>query len=457
MAQFSSSGSRSGGANKRFSSSKPSGSSRFSGSSRSTSSASSSRTSSGPSRFGDSPKPSFSGRSRNSSRPSFGSSSTPFRRGKPQAKKRRFSETIDPAMFIKKAAESAPVVPPVITHKFADFKFVSEINENLSRKKFVSPTPIQDRAIPVVMEGKDIIGLANTGTGKTGAFLLPLIHKVFNNRSQKVLIVAPTRELAVQIDNDFRVFSSGMRMHSAVVVGGTSMHKQIFNLKRDPNFIIGTPGRLQDLVARKNIRLGTFNNVVLDEVDRMLDMGFIEPIKEMLSQLPAQRQTLFFSATLPPRISMLTSQFLTDPVTIEIRSGVTSDSIEQDVIRVKDKTQKFQELQNLLKNPALSKVLIFSETKRDVERLTQDLILKGFKADSIHGDKRQMQRQRALTLFRDNRVRILVATDVAARGLDIKDITHVINYTIPNTHDDYVHRIGRTGRGTSKGIALTFI
>ncbi|MEK7103138.1 MAG: DEAD/DEAH box helicase, partial [Patescibacteria group bacterium] len=181
------------------------------------------------------------------------------------------------------------------------------------------------------------------------------------------------------------------------------------------------------------------------------------PIKEMLSQLPEQRQTLFFSATLPPRISLLTSQFLKDPVTIEIRSGVTADSIEQDVIRVKDKTQKFQELQNLLKKPELSKVLIFSETKRDVERLTQDLILKGFKADSIHGDKRQMQRQRALGLFRDNRIKILVATDVAARGLDIKDITHVINYTIPNTHDDYVHRIGRTGRGTSKGIALTFI
>ncbi|MDP2656299.1 MAG: DEAD/DEAH box helicase [bacterium] len=464
MAQYQSSRSSGRGTStKRFSS----GSSHFgtrSGSKSSATTSSASFSSSGAKTSYGGSKPSYGSNSggkpfvggRSSSRPSFGAFGG-SRRRKPAVKKKKFGDYIDPALFIKKASTSTPIVPVVITHAFADFGLCKELNQNLARKRFTIPTPVQDHGIPVVMEGKDIIGLANTGTGKTGAFLLPLIHKVFKDPSQRVLIVAPTRELAVQIDDDFRSFSYGMRIFSAVCVGGTSMHKQIFNLKRNPHFLIGTPGRLKDLATRKCVQFSTFNNVVLDEVDRMLDMGFIEPITEMLAQLPKVRQTLFFSATLPPRIGALTSQFLSDPTTIEIRSGVTADSVDQDVIRVKDKSMKFEELKKLLKQPELSKVLIFSETKRDVERLSRDLQAQGFKADSIHGDKKQQQRQRALGLFRDNRVKILVATDVAARGLDIKDITHVINYTIPNTHNDYIHRIGRTGRGSSKGIALTFV
>ena len=235
------------------------------------------------------------------------------------------------------------------------------------------------------------------------------------------------------------------------------MFAQVSALRRHPSFVIGTPGRLKDLATRKMFDLSFFNNVVLDEVDRMLDMGFIADIKHIVNSTNPKRQSLFFSATMPPKIKELASQFLREPITIEIRSGVTADNVEQDVIRVKDKTLKFQELKNLLITPGLDKVLIFAETKHGVERLAKDLIRDGFKAESIHGDKRQSQRQRALTLFRSNQIKVLVATDVAARGLDIKDITHVINYTIPQTHSDYIHRIGRTGRGDKKGKAFTFI
>ena len=227
---------------------------------------------------------------------------------------------------------------------------------------------------------------------------------------------------------------------------------------RHPNFIIGTPGRLKDLSERKNINFSEFNNIVLDEVDRMLDMGFVDEIKRVMAALPTDRQTLFFSATMPDKIKDLVTKFLSNPVTININSGTTASNVEQDVVRVHgDKSVKFNQLSELLRKPELKKVLLFSETKRDVERLTGDLIREGFKAESIHGNKKQNQRVRALTAFRHNEVTILVATDVAARGLDIKDITHVINYTVPQTYDDYIHRIGRTGREGKKGVALTFV
>ena len=235
------------------------------------------------------------------------------------------------------------------------------------------------------------------------------------------------------------------------------MGRQISSLRRNPSFVIGTPGRLKDLCGRGLINLSTFNNVVLDEVDRMLDMGFVDEIRKFLDQLPKERQSLFFSATIPPKIRDLVSSFAKDPVTISVSNGQTVDSVEQDVVKIQHRGAKFDTLTNLLTDPKLSKVLIFSETKRDVEKLTIDLTRGGFKAESIHGDKRQGQRARALNSFKNNQVDILVATDVAARGLDIKDVTHVINYTIPKTYDDYIHRIGRTGRGDKSGKALTFI
>ena len=392
-----------------------------------------------------------SSRDNNSSRPSnFRRPSQPARRGG------RFAERIDQSLFVKKAV-SLKENPVKIDHAFADFSFCPEIKANLKHKLYVTPTPIQDQGMSHILAGKDLIGLANTGTGKTAAFLLPLIDKVFKNKNEKVLIVTPTRELALQIDNEFRQFAWNMKIFSAACVGGAPIYKQINNLKRNPNFIIGTPGRLKDLCDRRLIQLETFQNVVLDEVDRMLDMGFIDDIKYLLKQLPETRQSLFFSATMPPKIRDLVGQFTKEPVVIEVKTGNTAQNVDQDVVRIRDRTMKFHQLKELLRDDDLTKVLIFIETKAEVEKLTTNLVKDGFSADSIHGDKKQNQRQRALQSFRNNDVTILVATDVAARGLDIKDISHVINYTVPQTYDDYVHRIGRTGRGDKKGCALTFV
>jgi len=239
-------------------------------------------------------------------------------------------------------------------------------------------------------------------------------------------------------------------------VGGSPIFRQITDIRRNPNFIIGTPGRLKDLKDRKVIDFSIFQNIILDEIDRMLDMGFAPEIKKILADMPKQRQSLFFSATLPPKIRELSQQFLTDPLTVRVYSGETAENIEQDIVRFSRNT-KFDKLKDLLITRDLKKVLIFSETKRDVEKLTENLTRDGFKVDSIHGDKRQSQRQKALLKFKENHVQILVATDVAARGLDIKNVTHVINYTVPQTFNDYIHRIGRTGRGNEKGFALTCI
>jgi len=366
-------------------------------------------------------------------------------------------DRIDISKFVWKASEKIEEKEIVIKNKFSDFALVQEIQNNLKAKGFTIPTPIQDQAINHILEGKDLIGLANTGTGKTAAFLLPLINKVYKDRSQKVLIIAPTRELALQIEEEFRRFSWGMKIFSASCVGGAQIYKQISNLRKNPNFVIGTPGRIKDLNARGLINFGTFKNVVLDEVDRMLDMGFIDDISFILGQLPKARQSLFFSATLPIKIKDLVGQFLVSPVTVEVKQGETAKNVDQDVVKFIDKESKFNQLQDLLNQPDLKKVLIFIETKMEVEKVTGDLLACGFKAESIHSNKRQSQRQRALNGFKNNYTNILVATDVAARGLDVKDITHVINYTVPQTYNDYIHRIGRTGRGNCKGNALTFV
>ncbi len=343
-----------------------------------------------------------------------------------------------------------------VKKSFSDFGFCPELNKNLIDRKYNTPTPIQDQSIPHIKNGRDLIGLANTGTGKTAAFLLPLIDKCFSDRSKKVLIIAPTRELAQQINEEFRKFSVQMGLYSAVCVGGMPIYRQIDCLRRRFNFVIGTPGRLKDLKQRGEISFSAFDFVVLDEIDRMLDMGFVDEIKRILNELPQNRQSLFFSATLPEKIKLLVNQFLKDPVLIQVSTGNTSKNVDQDIVRV-SKDQKFNKLKDLLISDELEKVLIFSETKREVEKLTEDLLRDGFRADSIHGDKRQSQRQRALIKFKENHVQILVATDVAARGLDIDNVSHVINYTVPQTYDDYVHRIGRTGRANRKGFALTFV
>jgi len=403
------------------------------------------------------------GRSRNSNFKSNSSSngSRPFsfrsnNRGKSRKETFR-GERIDVSKFIRKSIQPSEAQVVEIKNSFKDFALCKPLQENLKARGYTAPTPIQDQSIKHIIDGRDIIGLANTGTGKTAAFLLPLINKVYLDPSQKVIIITPTRELAFQIEEELRKFSWGMRIFFACCVGGAPIFKQITNLRRNPNFVIGTPGRIKDLIERDFIKLNEFNNVVLDEVDRMLDMGFIGAITEMLKEMPVKRQSLFFSATLPPKIRGFIGQFLDRPITIEVKTGDTAENVDQDVVRFEGEATKFDQLRSLLEAPDFQKVLIFAETKMEVERLTTNLLNNKFKAESIHSNKNQSQRSRTLRQFRTGDINIMVATDVAARGLDIKDVTHVINYTIPQTYNDYIHRIGRTGRGASMGKALTFV
>ncbi len=400
---------------------------------------------------------SFSGRNFGRGRGSSG-----FRRGMPSVPRRGTfgvskSSRINESMFINKASENDHVLDYVAKHKFSDFKIEERLKQNISKKRFDKPMVIQDRAIPEILRGKDLIGLADTGTGKTAAFLIPFIDKILKDRNQKLLIMAPTRELALQINSEFMDLARGLNIYSVAVVGGAEIRKQIYQIRKGINALIGTPGRLKDLANRRAINLNMFQNVVLDEADRMLDMGFIVDIKFLLGQLPKERQTVFFAATLSKEIENLTKNFSKDPVKIETKIRDTSSNVEQNIIKISPSESKIEILGDLLAKKDFKKVLIFARTKIGVENLVGDLRDKGFKADSIHGDRNQASRQRALKSFKEDRVKILVATDVASRGLDIPEVTHVINYDIPNTYDDYIHRIGRTGRVNKKGIALTFI
>ena len=357
---------------------------------------------------------------------------------------------------------STPVQPtsaPIVyspRHTFSDFGFPQQLQENVANRHYPSLTHIQDETIPLLLQGRDVIGLANTGTGKTAAFLLPFITKVAQNRSKKVLIMAPTRELAGQINDEFIKFSSRLGMSSALCIGGVSMHGQIRDLRVNPNFVIGTPGRLRDLAEQRRLIFSSFNTVVLDEVDRMLDMGFIHDMTRILSALPANRQLAFFSATCPPQVQRVMNTFLKNPVTISVKTHAVLDNIAQEVVQTRGKA-KIEVLHDLLIRQGFDKVLVFGRTKWGLEKLSADLSKRGFAVAAIHGNKSQGQRQRSLAQFKTNRVKILLATDVASRGLDIDDVTHVINFDLPETYEDYIHRIGRTGRAHKKGIALTLI
>ncbi len=365
---------------------------------------------------------------------------------------------INPLKFINKATIQADEIPYAPVHKFADFAFGAQLHHNVASKGYGIPSAIQDQAIPYIIEGRDVIGLANTGTGKTAAFLLPIIERQSGIMLRpSVLIMAPTRELAQQIDEQFREFSKGLNLYSTLIVGGVNAERQIRDLKRRPHVIIGTPGRLKDLMQRRVLQLKNMTTLVLDEADRMLDMGFLPDIRQIVGEMPSDRQTLFFSATITPEISALVNAFLKDPVTVSVRTSETAEHVEQDVIEARDKAHKIELLTNMLSNKEYEKVLVFGETKFGVQRLSDHLDNSGISSAAIHGNKNQSQRQRALKQFKDERVRVLVATDVAARGLDIPNVTHVINFDTPQTYEDYVHRIGRTGRAGASGHAHTFI
>jgi len=396
----------------------------------------------------------------------FNNSRPPFKRGGGSPRhggvnKKRFGDRIDFSRFIKKGEQVAEK-PYVSKHTFADFPFDPQLHKNIERAGFANPRPIQDQAIPSVMKGHDVFGMANTGTGKTAAFLLPLIEKISKtkgqNKRETVLIMAPTRELALQIESDFKTLAFGFGMFSVACVGGLPIMKQIREIKMGVSFVIGTPGRIKDLIDKKVLDLSTCHSVVLDEADRMLDMGFRDDMVYIIGKTPKEgRQTLFFSATLSPEIKKLTEQYLKEPIFISVISGETAKNIDQDVIRIRGTAEKLEKLNEVLKKEGSDKVLIFRERKHHVDELTKDLSRMGFKVGCIHGDKRSRERIRTLDLFKTDRINILIATDVAARGLDIPDVTHVINYDVPQTYDTYVHRIGRTGRSGKKGTALTFV
>ena len=400
-------------------------------------------------------RPSFS----SSSRPRFGGGSRSRFGSSSRGKKGGFGGGVKIAhsQYIRKAdpiVESKPYVP---VNKFEDFKINTVLKANILKKGYVNPTPIQDTAIPFLLAGRDVVGIANTGTGKTAAFLIPLLDKILNNPQEKVLVIVPTRELALQINEEFWGFRGNLNLYSVCCVGGMGIYNQISGLRRLHNVVIGTPGRLRDLVDRKAINLAQFKTIVLDEADRMLDMGFVDDMRFVMSKMAPNRQTLLFSATITSEIDKLIKEFLTDPEKISVKTGDTARNVEQNIVRVPKGADKTDHLHELLNQKEFSKVLIFGRTKHGVEKLSRDLIKRGFKAESIHGDKNQSGRQRALKNFKENNSQILVATDVAARGLDIPNVTHVINFDVPATYEDYVHRIGRTGRADKTGIALTFV
>ncbi len=369
---------------------------------------------------------------------------------------RELMEAISAVQLINslKTAETEEVYTP--KNGFSDFELTEQLKANILAKNYTIPTPVQDQAIPAILEGRDVIGIANTGTGKTAAFLIPLVNKIFQNKSEKVFIVAPTRELALQIHEELRFFSKGLGIRTVLCIGGMSLWRQKNELKQSNNFVIGTPGRIRDLIGERSLSLSQFHTVVLDEADRMVDIGFINDIKYFISLLPQNRQSLFFSATISGKVNEILKAFVHNPVTVSVKTQDTAENIDQDVVKV-NRHEKIDKLHDLLTQDGFEKVLVFGRTKWGVQKLTNELVRRGLRAAAIHGNKSQGQRQRVLDQFKRNEISILLATDVASRGLDIPNVSHVINYDMPASYDDYVHRIGRTGRANKKGVALTFI
>lgn len=371
-------------------------------------------------------------------------------------KRKSKKESIDSKMFIKKA-NMEKQEEYVAENTFNDFEIASLLKKNIEKRGYTIPSPIQDKAIPIALKGGDVLGIANTGTGKTVAFAVPVINKLISNRNSKAIIMAPTRELAQQIFEECKLLLKGSSIKWAVLIGGVKMGPQLRDLSRYPQIVIGTPGRIKDHIENKKLKIEKFDTVVLDEVDRMLDMGFVNDMKEILSRLPKNRQSLFFSATMEDKVQKIIDEFSAKYKTISVKTGNTSDNVEQNIQRYATKEDRYDKLNEILNEHRDKKILIFKEMKYKAERLGNELSRDGFKADSIHGGKSQGQRQRALLNFKRGRTNILVATDVAARGIDVKDVALVINYETPQSYDDYVHRIGRAGRAGNSGSAITFI
>src|SRR5437762_4075009 len=344
---------------------------------------------------------------------------------------------------------------------FQDFGLAEPISRALVEENYLTPTPIQAQTIPLALTGRDIVGIAQTGTGKTASFALPILHRLLDNRVRpqpktcRVLVLSPTRELSGQILESFNAYGRHVRLTSALAIGGVPMGRQVRSLMQGVDVLVATPGRLLDLVQSNGLKLGQVEFLVLDEADRMLDMGFINDIRKIVSKLPVRRQTLFFSATMPKDIAELADQMLRDPARVAVTPvASTVDRITQRIIQV-DHSSKPALLAQLLQQEVVDRALVFTRTKHGADKVVKGLARAGITADAIHGNKSQNHRERVLAAFRSGDIRTLVATDIAARGIDVDGISHVVNFDLPNVPETYVHRIGRTARAGADGIAIT--
>jgi len=374
-----------------------------------------------------------------------------------QVKKKKES-TLDPRLFVKKAKPSGQA--GFRTEKsFNDLNLNERLLANILNKGYQTLTTIQEQSILPLLDGRDMMAISKTGSGKTAAFLIPIIeHALKDPRNYTALVVTPTRELALQIEEEFKSLTAGLHLYSATFIGGTNINSDYKQLERKLQVVVGTPGRLLDLSERKLLKLNQVNTLVLDEFDRMLDMGFVNDVKKLVNLIGKRDQTLLFSATLEPAQKQLISTLLTNPIEVIVENaGGTNENIEQQTIKVPDGAEKFDVLAGLVKSPEMEKVILFTETKRLADRLAKKLNQVGITAGQIHGDKSQNFRNKMIEDFKKGSIRVLVATDVAARGIDVADVSHVINYQLPMTMDAYIHRIGRTGRAGKVGQAITFV
>ncbi|MBI1341307.1 MAG: DEAD/DEAH box helicase [Terrimonas sp.] len=344
---------------------------------------------------------------------------------------------------------------------FNNLQLIEPVLQALGKEGYTHPTPIQEKAIPAILQRRDLLGCAQTGTGKTAAFTIPILQLMHGHpepaqNNIRALILTPTRELAIQIGESIRAYGRFLPLKHHVIFGGVSQHSQVQAVRRGVDILVATPGRLLDLMQQRHISLSHIQFFVLDEADRMLDMGFVQDVKRIISRLPAKRQTLFFSATMPNEIKQLANILLTDPVKVEVTPPASTVDMIQQSVYYSEKQNKQALLENILQDQSIETVLVFTQMKHSADRLAKNLNRAGIRTEAIHGNKAQNARQNALANFKAKKTRVLVATDIAARGIDIDDLTHVINYELPNVSETYVHRIGRTGRAGASGIAISF-
>lgn len=364
---------------------------------------------------------------------------------------------MNPMLFVKKASHTD--IKPFVSEKtYKELNLNPLLIKSIDQKGYERPTEIQEKSIEHLISGQNLIGVASTGTGKTGAFLIPIIEKMLSDKQLSALIVVPTRELAQQVQEEFRSLTKGLSLNSVCFIGGTNVGKDMRLARMNQNLIVGTPGRLNDLMDRRALSLNKTNVLVLDEFDRMLDMGFVNDIRKIVSSMPQRDQTMLFSATIEPAQEKIIKQLVENPIRVNVSSGTkSSDNVDQDIIRVSADENKFDVLLDLLGGESFEKVIVFAETKRVADKISKKLSKAGMRSDVIHGDKSQNYRTKAIKHFKDGTTRVLVATDVAARGIDVDNVTHVVNFQIPQTMDSYIHRIGRTGRAGKTGMAYTFV